>query len=159
MVSTQNIVPRSALIPGYRTDAFTVPAQAPPDPVIQTASVTLSRAEVHDLDSTAIDIVVAIPNRKIAVLGVYASKTGGGFTGGDDVTLNFKDGSTTLVATLRAAFWRTAGAAAEWAVLPATTGALADFDYPVEGIDASTGTTFAGAGGGTTLTVLYVEVT
>ena len=122
-------------------------------------SVTLTRAQIHALDSAAIDLLLLSANGpNFEVLGVYFSKESGAYSGGAAITINRKNNADTLVATIAASNMRSAGASSGWATIPALSGTPDAQVVIGEGVDVSTTTAFTGAGGDLTITVRYVDV-
>ena len=154
MAATNVIIPRDKVIPGYQLDDW-------PEGYAEVVNheVTLTAAQVLALNTTPVDLLPAPSDGyKHVVLGVYASKPAGAFAGGAAVSVNYKDSSNTLVATIPAAHFTAAAADTRWATRPAQSGTPAAQAIPADGIDVSVATAFTGTGAAVTLTVRYVDV-
>ena len=154
------VIARNNVIPGARNDDFHVDGLVHCDQVQPTSvSVTLDEAAVLALDATPVVLAAMPAGKKIVPLGVYYDKEAGAYTLGADITVNFTDGSDTLVATIPVAQVRLAGATTGWATRATLSGAPDSQVVLPDSIDMSTSTGFtATAGGDLTVTLLYLEV-
>ncbi len=161
MPASQTIIPRSRVIPGAKDDDFHVVDNRTHYPrVVQTATVTLTAADVQGLDATTVEILEAPESgRAYAVLGVHASKAAGAYGGGAAVPVEYADNDGTNIASIPLAHFTAGGTDARWATRVALAGLPAAQVVPAAGIRVGTvGTAFTGAGGDVTITVRYVEV-
>ena len=153
------VIARTNVIHGAQDDDFHVGDVFHCDHQPINHSATLTRAQVHDLHNTSIDVLLPVANGpSFEILGVYYSKASGAYSGGAAITINRKDSGTTLVATIAASNMRSAGVSSGWATLPALSGTPDAQAVIEEGVDASTTTAFTGAGGSLTITIRYVNV-
>ena len=155
------LIRRDGAIPGAANDNFHPDGDvhcADAQPAV-TPTVALSNAQVRALNGTPIDLAAPPVGRSVYPVGVYFRKRNGGYTLGADVTIHFKDGADTQVATIPVASMRNTGSAAGWATRTPLTGNPAAQVAPREGLDVRTATAFTGSSGGELLLdLVHVEL-
>ena len=132
------------------------------DPVLpQTASVTLTSADMVALESTPITLLADPPaGYKYVVLACHVAKAAGAYAAGSQVTVNHTDASETQAVSFPLARFTNAGAQNQW-VSRDYTGAVADVTDPEGGLTINTGTAFTDGdsdGSDVTITVRYIQV-
>ena len=153
-------IQRDGAIPGARNDPFHLDGDYHcPNAQPATIAVTLSNAQVRALNGTPVDLAVPPVGRSLYPLRVYYRKRSGGYTLGAAVTIHFKNGASTMVASIPVSVMRNTSATTGWAANTVLTGAPDAQVDPRDGLDVRTATAFTGSSGGQLeLDLIYVEL-
>ena len=153
------LINRDGVVEGAGNDSFH------PDGLFHCAdaqpaqdSAILSTAQVVALNGTPVDLADPPAGRSFYPVGIFYRKRNGGYTLGADVTIHFKDGATTRVATIPVSVMRNTGATSGWAARFPLTGTPESQVEPREGLEVRTTVAFVGAGGELELDLLYLEL-
>ena len=152
-------IARDEVIPGAQNDPFHVDGLyhcSHGQPTV--ASISISRAQMQALNGMPVDLFDPPAGRSIYPLGIFCSKSTGAYTGGANVTANFKNGANTLVATIPLALFTNSAANSEWATRAPLAGTpFAQVDSR-DGLDVNVATAFGGSGGEVLLDLVYLEL-
>ena len=153
-------IQRDGAIPGAGNDPYHPDGDYHcPDAQPAEASVTISNAQMRALNGTPIDLADPPAGRSFYPLRVYYRKRSGGYTLGAAVTIHFKNGSSTMVASIPVSVMRNTSATTGWAANTVLTGAPDAQVDPREGLEVRTATAFTGSSGGQLeLDLIYVEL-
>ena len=142
------VIAREEVIQGAENDSFHIDHLfhcAHSQPTV--ASISISRAQMHALNGTPINLFDPPAGRSIYPLGVFFTKLAGAYGGGAAVTVNFKNSVTTLVATLARSELTNAAETSGYATRAPLAGLPEAQPDPRDGVDVNVATAFTGNGG------------
>ena len=152
-------IARDEVIPGAENDPFHINQMyhcAHSQPTV--ASISISRAQVHALNGTPIDLLIPPVGRSIYPLGVFFTKLAGAYGGGAAVSVNFKNSGNTLVATIALSQLTNAAETSGYATRAPLAGLPEAQLDPRDGVDVNVATAFTGNGGELQLDLVYLEL-
>ena len=152
-MTTQNVIQRTNVVQGRYTEDDFRKSKFPTE--AQSASVTLTTADVHDLDSASVELVPAPPaGCYISVERIRASKAADAYGGTGSLRFRYGTG-TREFGTVPHSFCSNSSAVDAWATATAPVAPPNDAWPEAEALVVDTGGNLTGAGGDIDITVTY----